>query len=577
MKVNKYKKLLTEYFNKKSRAKKKSSLATDKPDSVSLSDGKFESDQSTILSKKYLREKFNHTPMKISLDLNGEKVEKDIRGTENDEELTLNFKHTNDLHGNMPSVASLIEPDEFWIDGGDTWQAYDFHSSLFRGCQEVEMMNKKDCDLAIPGNHFYDDRGVDGAKATVKRSKFPYLSANTNLDGFSPYTIAEIGGIQIGFIGIQCPDKVSPMADPGKVKDLQISDPLEAAKKTVAELKAKGIKNIIAITHLGLENKDDRNYAKDMDIARKVDGIDLILGAHSHTPTQDKVEVNGTRIIHAGLDEHMNVKHSGLFLGDLYITFDKKTQKIKSIQDRLIEVDRSLPLDEDIQDIRAKFTIGERVAREKKIGFLAHDLEYKLNSPEDSPLGNMVADSVREKTGADVALISSFFFIPPWMLKTDITGYADGKVRLKSGLVSNSFLQRAAAGMGKVQDMYVETSEVSGKCIKNILEKGITKLQDPSSGEGLYQVSGLKMVYDPNRPEGNRIKELYIGNEPYKPDKNYKISTTGSESLSNPLLKERDESKVVGAKNKIRHIVANYISDGKTNKYPEGGRIKTCK
>ena len=576
MKVNKYKKLITEYFKKKSRLKK-SSLATDKPDIVCLSDGKFKNDPVLVLSKNYLREKFNYTPMKISLDVNGEKIEKDIRGTENADEITLNFKHTNDIHGNMASVASLIEPDEFWIDGGDTWQAYDFHTSLFRGKEEVAMMNKKDCDLAIPGNHFYDGRGIEGAKITLAQAKFPFLSANTNLKGFSPYTIAEIDGIKIGFIGIQCPEKDSPMVEPAKVKDLELSDPLEAAKKTVAELKAKGIKNIIAITHLGLENTDENKYAKDMDIARKVDGIDLILGSHSHTPTLDKVEVNGTRIIHAGVDEHINVRNSGLYLGDLYITFDKKTKKIKSIHDRLIKVDRKLPVDEEIQDIRAKYIFAEKVAREQTVGYLPHDLNYKLKSPEDSPLGNMITDSIRDKTGADVALISSFFFIPDWMQKTDITGYSEGETSLKSGLITNSFIQRCAAGMGKIQDNYVETSEISGKCLKDILEKGIEKLLDPTGGEGLYQVSGLKMEYDPKGPKGNKIKKLYIGNKPYKPDKKYKISTIGTEVLSNPLLKGRDESKVVEENKKIRHIVSNYIRDGKVRNYPESGRIKVSK
>jgi len=60
--------------------------------------------------------------------------------------------------------------------------------------------------------------------------------------------------------------------------------------------------SIIVISHLGLEPDRYREPVADKVLAEKVSDIDLIIGGHTRTPTFREVEVNGTRIVHAGLD-----------------------------------------------------------------------------------------------------------------------------------------------------------------------------------------------------------------------------------------------------------------------------------
>lgn len=502
----------------------------------------------------------------VTLDIEGYKTEKHITGTVSDKEIVLNMKHTNDIHGNMASVSTLIEPDEFWVDAGDASQGYRFHSIVSGGREEIDLMNNRDCDLAITGNHFYDDGGFELGNALIGRATFPILGANTK--GLAPYATAEIEGIKIAFIGVRTPDKKDLMVDPSKVKDLILTDPLEAVKKSVEEVKGKGIKNIILLSHLGLEpNEAHKDIISDKDIAREVPGIDLIIGGHTHTPTKEKVEVNGTRIVHAGIGAHTDVNTDDLYLGDLSLTFDRGTGKIVSIEHKLIPVDRKSPIDEDVKTIKDKYVMEENTILSEKLGFLNKKLIHDIKTPTDSTLGNLVTDAIREETQADVVLLDSNFFAtdrknpPPSVLP--------------KGEITMEDLTETSLWMGKSLDASVETWSVTGETIKKILEDGVSKLLGPKNTQGLYQVSGLNMTYDPKKPEGERVSDVFVGDKPLEGNKNYKLATSYVLGNWNSLMAGRDETSVEDGR-KIRLIVADYIRDKVQINSAEEGRIKTA-
>jgi 2',3'-cyclic-nucleotide 2'-phosphodiesterase (5'-nucleotidase family) len=503
-------------------------------------------------------------PLSIAIDIEGHKIEKHIMGTVSDKEIVLSMKHTNDIHGNMSSVSTLIEPDEFWVDAGDASQGYRFHSIVSGGREEIDLMNNRDCDLAITGNHFYDDGGFELGKALIGRANFPILGANTK--GLAPYATAEIEGVKIAFIGVRTPDKKDLMVDPSKVKDVILTDPLEAVKKSVEEVKAKGVKNIIVLSHLGLEpNEAHKKITSDKDIASQVPGIDLIIGGHTHTPTKEKVEVKGTRIVHAGIGAHTDVNTDDLYLGDLSLKFDRQTGKIISIDHKLISIDRKAPLDEDVKTIRDKYLMEENTLLSEKLGFLNKKLIHDIKTPADSGLGNMVTDAIREETKADIAMLDSNFFAtdrkspPPSVLP-------EGEVTMKD-------LTETGLWMGKSLDASVETWNVPGETVKKLLEDGVSKLIGPKNTQGLYQVSGINMTYDPKKSEGDRVSEIFVGDKPLELDKNYKLATSYVQGNWNPLLSKRDEANVEDGR-KIRLIVADYIKDKVQINSMEDGRIK---
>jgi len=559
MNINRINYTKTEYDVKTQKSKSEEHALPVK-DSVTISSREPEKEDFLTFKHK------SAVPLPVVLDIEGHKTEKHIMGTVSDKEVVLNMKHTNDIHGNMASVSTLIKPDEFWVDAGDAAQGYRFHSIVSGGREEIDLMNNRECDLAITGNHFYDDGGIEAGKSLIGRANFPFLGANTK--GLAPYATAEIEGIKIAFIGVRTPEKKDLMVDPSKVKDVILTDPLEAVKKSVEEVKGKGIKNIILVSHLGLEpNETHKKITSDKDIARQVPGIDLIIGGHTHTPTKEKVEVNGTRIVHAGIGAHTDVNTDDLYLGDLSLTFDRGTGKIVSIEHKLIPVDRKAPIDEDVTSIKDKYLMEENAILSEKLGFLNKKLIHDIKTTTDSTLGNLVTDAIREETAADIALLDSNFFAtdrknpPPSVLP-------EGEITMKD-------LTEASLWMGKSLDASVETWNVTGETIKKILEDGVNKLLGPKNTQGLYQVSGLNMTYDPKKPEGERVSDVSVGDKPLETGKNYKLATSYVMGNWNPLMAGRDEGSVEDGR-KIRLIVADYIRDKVQVNSAEEGRIKAA-
>ena len=69
-----------------------------------------------------------------------------------------------------------------------------------------------------------------------------------------------------------------------------------AAERCVADLKAQGAQFVICLSHSGtLEGRGE-----DYELARAVDGIDLIVSGHTHTTLGQPIVVNGTYIVSAG-------------------------------------------------------------------------------------------------------------------------------------------------------------------------------------------------------------------------------------------------------------------------------------
>ncbi len=83
------------------------------------------------------------------------------------------------------------------------------------------------------------------------------------------------------------------IASPGKIT---FSNYIEDAEKMVDEFEDKGVNKIVALTHIGYD--DNAAMDNDLELAAKVEGIDVIVGGHSHTQLDKPVVVdkdeNGT-------------------------------------------------------------------------------------------------------------------------------------------------------------------------------------------------------------------------------------------------------------------------------------------
>jgi 5'-nucleotidase/UDP-sugar diphosphatase len=118
--------------------------------------------------------------------------------------------------------------------------------------------------------------GKDFLLEISKKANFPFLSSNL-LDEASgeillqPSVIKEVKGLRIGIFSLLSPDFFTNPSDPRR-KGLDIRPPVETAQAMVKELKPK-TDLIILLSHLG--------YGKDVELARIVQGINIIVGSHT--------------------------------------------------------------------------------------------------------------------------------------------------------------------------------------------------------------------------------------------------------------------------------------------------------
>lgn len=173
------------------------------------------------------------------------------------------------------------------LHGGDVVQGT-LYFTLFNGVPEFDFLNLLGLDAMTFGNHEFD-RGVGAVPAWIKRSSFPWLSANIDFSAepaiaplVKPYLIKEIHGEKIAIIGVTTETTPQTTLQVGKVV---FNDAVKSVRTQVAALEAMGINKIILLSHLG--------YQQDKELAAKVAGIDIVVGGHSHTLMGDEARLSG--------------------------------------------------------------------------------------------------------------------------------------------------------------------------------------------------------------------------------------------------------------------------------------------
>jgi 5'-nucleotidase / UDP-sugar diphosphatase len=141
-------------------------------------------------------------------------------------------------------------------------------------------------DAMALGNHEFDKPLPILAKQ-MQWAGFPMISANIYKDGqrlYKPFEMFDRGGLKIAVLGLTT-DDTRKMTDPANTGMLEFRKPADEAAKLVPELRSKA-HVVIAATHMGHYTNGDRgvNAPGDVEMARQVSGIDLIVGGHSQNP-----------------------------------------------------------------------------------------------------------------------------------------------------------------------------------------------------------------------------------------------------------------------------------------------------
>ncbi|MEL6793119.1 MAG: metallophosphoesterase, partial [Pseudomonadota bacterium] len=173
--------------------------------------------------------------------------------------------------------AALAGENVLTLDAGDQFQGSLFYST-YKGTVAAVMMNAIGFDAMAVGNHEFDD-GPEVLSQFMDIVQFPVISGNTSVffepslkDKLDGYVILEVGGEKIGVVSVLAAD-TDETSSPGP--NVAFSDEIRYLQSIVPEIESQGVNKIIALTHVGLN--------KDLEIAEKVPGIDVVVGGHSHT------------------------------------------------------------------------------------------------------------------------------------------------------------------------------------------------------------------------------------------------------------------------------------------------------
>jgi 2',3'-cyclic-nucleotide 2'-phosphodiesterase (5'-nucleotidase family) len=167
------------------------------------------------------------------------------------------------------------------------------------GEQSLDLFGAVGPDVETFGNHDFDF----GARRTlelVERSPQRWLSANVRPEGtppggepfgagvgVRPWTVLEADGARVGLFGLTDPHTpdINPAAD-----GLAFRDPVPAAEEAVAELRARDVDYLVALSHLG---RGDEALAAAVD-------VDVVLGGHVHSESIERID--GTVLTRPGVN-----------------------------------------------------------------------------------------------------------------------------------------------------------------------------------------------------------------------------------------------------------------------------------
>ncbi|MFH1756984.1 MAG: multiheme c-type cytochrome [Pseudomonadota bacterium] len=166
----------------------------------------------------------------------------------------------------------------------------DFKAALY-----MKTYNLMGYDAFTPGELDFSF-GVGEIIRMSKRANFPFLAANlmftqSHKPVFKPYLIKELQGVKIGFLGL-ISKEVFLGGPPEESKKYYLADPIEVAKKFVAELKKEKCKIIAVLGHMELPEQEM--------LAKNVPGIQFILSGHVPQHQPHPIDANGSEIILAG-------------------------------------------------------------------------------------------------------------------------------------------------------------------------------------------------------------------------------------------------------------------------------------
>lgn len=476
---------------------------------------------------------------------------------ENTQTKTITLLHTNDVHGHVAAeygkdkkltnigyarvktYADSIK-NSVLLDAGDTT-----HGTAIAGIENgkgvIDLMKAMGYKVMVPGNHDFNygynalvDFKNQAAPAKGSAEGFDILAANiiknTGTNDFKGQTIIDVDGVKVGVFGIAT-EETKVKSNPKNTEGITFLNPVEVARAQVKSLKDQGVDVVVMLAHVGI---DDATVVKTSDIAKAVDGIDVIIDGHSHTKLSDGKVVNNTLIVQTG-----NFLKN---LGEVNITLRGKTIISKTAVLRDAAFFEKIEENKDIAKKIADIYAANKDKLERVVGTTAVDLDGKREHvrAQETNFGNMVADAMRHTAKSDIA-------------------------------ITNGGGIRESIPAGKIAMTQIWTSFPFGNTIMKIEVKGADLLAaleygvaDAPAPQGKFpQISGFTFKYDPKQEAGKRVFDVKVGDKALDLEKTYTLATNDFMAGGGDGYTMFAKGKKLGDFGMYTEVLEKYLSEHK--------------
>lgn len=456
-------------------------------------------------------------------------ADKDVKQGKHSFDLTI--MHTNDTHANLDNIAKRVtavkqvreeNSNALLLDAGDVFSGT-LYFNEFNGLADLEFMNLLGYDAMTFGNHEFD-KGTETLANFVNNAQFPFVSANVNFENDAnlagndndkitprPFDgeiyngiVKVINGERIGIFGLTTAETVD-ISSPGD--GVEFTDYIEEAQKAVKAFEKIGVNKIIALTHIGLNDGGGDN---DLTLAQEVDGIDIIVGGHTH------VKLVQPLVVDAGKEPTVIVQANeyNKYLGTLNVQFDKEGRVIQHTGE-LLDV---TTFNDDLE----------------ALNILQEKYKPAVDQMKNTIIGNTTVDLIGGSPAARTGETNLGNLITDGMLAKAKTINPDTVIALQNGGGIRTTVNAGDISLAKVLEVMpfgnaLGIMKLTGVEIKEALEYSVKDAPTKTFG-GFLQVSGLKFTYDSSKPVGQKVQSVEVKEDGVNyvsldPNKTYAVAT----------------------------------------------------
>lgn len=395
--------------------------------------------------------------------------------------------YVNDIHGqtnNMMRILSGIKGD-LKVSAGDNGIGDEKNKAVNNSV--IKFMNIAGIQATALGNHEMDTTQKDYID-TLSRFKGDVLAVNFKKESLETQDaddintwgraeldkhikkskIVEVKGEKIGLIGAAPVDFSLRITHPAYHADCSVEDlgdTIELIQQEIEDLKTQGINKIFLLSHLG-------NIA-DRIVALNTDGIDVIIGGHTHELIKDIKE--GENLLYSKTGEPVVITEAGKngkYFGELNLTFDNDGVITKA-QNNLGRTDLFH------KNMINQYVFDQILGKPEVVGYIKQVVPPPLSLIEENAHANFICDAMRYEMNADIGIWNNSgtrsFFTEGIIDSRDIKDIAPFEDRISVANVSEE----------KLVDMFKHAIEATYR----------TQGNKP----GLMAVSGLNYTVSPSK------------------------------------------------------------------------------